>query len=364
MPRRAVLMVGGGILGFALEWLALERSVGAAQQVFLVAAFVAALYATTIAWDGAFVLSGIALGYRVEAWNVGPVFISRAAGAWRPRHDWRWWIPVGGGPSLMASEPDGLRWRMVAVIGCPLVASSLLGASMLSAGILLHDPRFLPLAAGAFVSVAVHMVPWTTRDGGWWSMGLWLWRSVARPEVAARRQAIHELRAQDLRGVRPRLWDGRWVAIATAGPARPDARWGLIGLEFAYAAALDRGDVELAGAMIDRRLANIGLAPGELRQLLLIEPAFFVARYRHDPELAAQLLEGTTDSGKPVRTAALERARAAAALAAGGPAAALAHCEAATAAMDALPRTGWGQLDRELLDAVAEDARRALQVVS
>jgi hypothetical protein len=136
------------------------------------------------------------------------------------------------------------------------------------------------------------------------------------------------------------------------------------GHKHGYAAALDLGHVERAEALIDRWLAGVDLVSERWRRAFRIEPAFFVARFRHDPVLAAQLLESAGYVADGARTSGdLERARAAVHFAAGRAEAALAECEAATSVMKHHPPTGWSMLDRELLDSLRDDARHALQVV-
>jgi hypothetical protein len=320
------------------------------------------VYVVMVVHQSSFLLGGLALGFRLEQWQVGPLVILRTPEGWRLRHVWRWWLLLAGEGTTFTLTPERLRWRHATLVACQPAAVLTLGASLIVAAALLHEGPILILAAGAGAFLMWSLVPRKARDDGQWSVGLWLERWLFQPDVAARWIAVGELHAASQSRVRPRSWDERWVALAAGGPTRPDPIGCLAGLQYGYAAALDRGDVEQAGVLLDRLVANLEMVPENLRRALRIEPAFFAARFRHDAALAAQLLEQAGDPGSAIAAGDLERAHAAAHHAGGHQAAALAECEAAAAAMNSRPPTGWGLLDRELLDALCEDVRRALPV--
>jgi len=361
MRRWAARTVWVSLIGALLYISARAYSEHLLPLAVVVVVGVPFLYVVLAVDQSGFLLGGLGLGFRPKQWNIGPLLAIRTPEGWRLRHVWQWWL-LRGEMTSFELTPKCLRWRHATLKASEPTAALALGASLVGAAALLNQDAILVLAAEAAAYALWPLVPRRNRNDGRWSVGLWLWRWLFRPAIAARTIAIAELHAANQGEIRPRDWDNRWVALAADGETYPEAIECCVGLHYGYASALDRGEVDRAGALLDRIIANLGSVPENLRRPFWVEPAFYTARFRHHHTLATQLLELAADPSSAIATGDLQRARAATHYAGGRPAAALAECEAAYAAMNGSPPTGWGLLDRDLLDALCEDVRRALSV--
>lgn len=350
----------GIVLVFVLLLLDSARNFAAHQvpRAVVAAAVVPFVYMLLALPDAGFLLTGLAAGFRPEQWHIGPMVAIAQPEGWQLRHHWRWWLASGTTTSFRLT-PERLRWRHAALRASEPATLVAVGAIMIAAAVLLQEGSLFVLAAPCALALW-DLVPRKSGNGRW-SNGLWIGRWLFQPPVAARQVAVGELHEASRRGIRPKDWDDRWVALAIDGPWWPDSRGYLIGLQFGYAAALDRGDVEGAGALIDRLVAGLHLVPENLSRALRVEPAFYIARFRHDAALANAFLAHAGGPGVPIAAGDLERARAAADHASGRLESALVACEAASVAIAGRqPAAGWDLLDRQLLDALCEDVRRGL----
>ena len=86
-------------------------------------------------------------------------------------------------------------------------------------------------------------------------------------------------------GRRPREWDAQWIQPVAALSDKAVDEWQACLL--AYLWALDRGDVDLAGAYLDHMEPLLEKVP-LLRTLAAAEAAFFEARHRDNLERARE----------------------------------------------------------------------------
>ena len=358
--RTSLIRVG---IALVIVFLLLDsaRNFAAHQVPLAVVAVVAVpfVYLLLALGDAGFLLTGLAAGFRPEQWHIGPIVAIAQSRGWRLRYHWRWWLFSSTTTSFRLT-PERLRWRHGALRASEPATQLAVGAIVIGSAFLLQEGPLLVLAAPSALALW-DLVARESGSGGW-SNGLWIERWLFQPPVAARRAAIGELSEASRRGIRPRDWDERWVMLAIDGPSWPDSKGYLTGLQFGYAAALDRGDIERAGALIDRVVASLHLVPENLRRAFRVEPAFYIARFRHNAALADAFLAHAGGPGVPIVAGDLERARTAADLAGGRLESALVACDAASVAIAGRqPAAGWDLLDRELLDALCEDVRRVFQ---
>ncbi|HEX6123509.1 MAG TPA: hypothetical protein VFY89_10130, partial [Ktedonobacterales bacterium] len=114
----------------------------------------------------------------------------------------------------------------------------------------------------------------------------------------ARGEALAELREIVLSGVRPRDWPADVMARLTT-PAADGEPLPPIAYLMVYYVALDRGELIRASWNLDRLIATSWLlSPG-----VVLEVAYFVARYRRDAALARVWLDRGQRRHEPLRTA-------------------------------------------------------------
>jgi hypothetical protein len=93
-------------------------------------------------------------------------------------------------------------------------------------------------------------------------------------------------------GSRPGEWDGeiiqRLIETAKAPPQKADAQL------CAYYRALDRGQVEEAGALLDQALSSVDELKGSIRSAILLEAAYFEGFYRRHAAVARKWLHQAT----------------------------------------------------------------------
>jgi hypothetical protein len=171
----------------------------------------------------------------------------------------------------------------------------------------------------AMIALAYHFgLGYHLREGGWldqvvliigvWSLGIFVLTIVPRrvrgfltdgaqlllllrggPD-AERHGATAALTGNSLRGTRPRDWP---LSLLEAATSRPDgSAEDAAAAALAYHWALDRGDVDGAGAFLDRALAAQEQLPAVTRSALFLEAAYFTARHRgHAPTARAFLAQ-------------------------------------------------------------------------
>lgn len=262
--------------------------------LYLLCAAAASLIAVT-AHELGHLIAGLAVGFRFRLFAVGPLKIVP-----RGRHlvirlntdmslatGITICCPVGG---------NNLRLRMAAfMLGGPL-------SNMLVALVLLVETRPSCLLAYHSRSGTEWNVLLATLDNAtilfslavfavnvlplpiYVTDGRRAWNLLGRGSVAEREAALLQLYLSHREGVRPR--DANVDAIMKATDVRDASTHEAIGNQFAYAWALDRGEVADAGRYLDRALALRNRISKPFLPALLFEAAYYTALYRGDAATA------------------------------------------------------------------------------
>lgn len=286
--------------------------------------------------EGGHMLAGLLVGYRLAGFGIGPVIGTRNDRRWQFQINWRW--AAGGYTMIVPDDPhDTIRRDAIMIAAGPLAGLALAAVALLvtQAVLVAADARpwrtvVLELSGATcflsgLISVA-SLVPHRNRFGQS-SDGARLWMLWKGGAEAYRWIAMRCIHAEILAGRRPREWSATWITFLTAGT--DDTPDNLSGQYNAYLWSLDSGQIERAGALVDRMVAASS-APQWLRQSgLLTELAYYEARYRHNPARARQYLAAIVDSDRLELRGPRLRAEAAILAAEGETAAARAKIQAA-----------------------------------
>jgi hypothetical protein len=228
------------------------------------------------------------------------------------------------------------RRRHLLLMAAPPVAELLLAVGLAALGQgLSGTPRFVVAVLALFAGVYALLCLLPLTRGGSPSPGRWLWWWWLRPQQAFGRLAILTLTlaADGSSRQRPRDWPRRWVQVAAevaAAGARARRAVQAATAEtcghLAYLAALDRGDVAVAGACLEAATAASARLPQRTRATMAAEAAFYHARWTGQPDKARELLAGIEGVGMLEELDRL-RARAALLLADGDHQAAIDACD-------------------------------------
>jgi hypothetical protein len=250
--------------------------------------------------EGGHVAGGLIARFRPLLCVVGPLRIERTGGG-SLRVGINRSLALGGG--LTVSAPVGLhdlrRRAILMVAGGPVVSLMfavqclafhvalsplLLGSTTAAARLTMA--LLLLVGAGSLLVGAVTLLP--MRTGGFYSDGARLLRLMRTTADAEREVALLALAGLTLDGTRPRDWDPRLVQSGAA--IRDDGPFEVSGRQFAYAHALDRGDIDGAREHVEAALAGIRRLPAGSRPALLLSAATFFALYDGDADRARDLL--------------------------------------------------------------------------
>jgi hypothetical protein len=315
------------------------------------------------------------VGFRVILLGIGPLRLQRHASGYRvvPNRDWQTTAVQVSVPR--ADTRLGIRWRKAVVVAAgPLasLATAVAAYALYAAGaygaVTLAGVRAgafttteylasIFLLLFAFVSAGCFLSALPGREGGTPSDGSYLWLLWRGGPELERLLANDLLTAAITEGTRPREWPVEWVRAATSiadGTAEEAT-----GCLLAYYHAIDRGDADEAGAVLERSqriAAEIPLMTGGVAA----EAAFFQARYRRDAEAARTLLAQVGHS--PLEHDTRLRAEAALLLLEGRAADAAERArEAITALGDAWSATaGICRMERESLELIVSEAGGAV----
>jgi hypothetical protein len=266
----------------------------------LILQFSAAFLIAILIHELGHVIGGRLAGYSWIMLTVGPFKWVRE----QERVRWRWNTSLNtfGGLTLMVPPVAESETRRMArfILGGPIASFCLFILSILGITLIQATPPhaasanqggfFLVVLAGIALMTGVaalipHSISGFATDGGQF---LDLMRGGHHAE---RRLLMLTLSAYSLRGKRPREWDASLLArLLELAEQRIDQTTVAIHLS-AFYYYLDLGQIERAGAELDRALELEQAYPAELRPGLWLELAYFQARYRHDPEGAAASLK-------------------------------------------------------------------------
>lgn len=318
------ILIGGAVIGWfigssgkaMLDVLTFSPPGGLGLLIQLIAAFLIAI----LIHELGHVIGGKLAGYTFIMLVVGPFKLVREQG--RLRWYWNTTLNTFGGLTLMIPPVARSESHRMAryILGGPIAGFCLFVFSTLGIALIqTTQPHSAPVNYGAFFLVIVAaialatgvgtLIPYSTSgfasDGGQY---LDLIRGGHRAEL---RLLMLTLSAYSFHGRRPREWDAPLVArLLELAEQRMD-QVAVAAHHSAFYHYLDLGRTDSAGAELNRAMELKDAYPAELQPGLWLELAYFQARYRRDPEGAAESLQKGTGGFVEAHT----RARAEAAVA-------------------------------------------------
>jgi hypothetical protein len=371
----AALFLGGAVVGAvaARYGIQLLPPLGlTAAQTGVVIASLPLVYLLCVAGhEAGHVLFGRLADFRTLLYIAGPLRVERTPDGFEVGLN-RSVLLSGGLAAMMPVGLHDLRRRTVVMVAGGPLASLMLGAQLLAlyqatgSGLLRAGAPFaaqlmaLVLLATGTISLFMGLITLVPgRSGGFYSDGARMLRLMRAGEDTEREVALLALAGMSMVGTRPRDWDGhlveRGAAIRDGGPFEVG------GQQFAYAHALDRGDVVAARRHLEAALERIDQLPAAARASLALAAAAFHALYEGDAGRARGFLHS---AGRGMLAAPHQRrlAEAAVHLAEGDvEAARRAAGEVAGLAARALDRGG-AALDAALAGAIMDRSARHASV--
>lgn len=314
------LAIGAGIGwqfgGLIRAGAALQPGLGGWLALLLMLFF--ALATTLAVHQGGHLLGALLAGFRFSFFVLGPLKIMR---------DERGLLfTLNRNPALytgaagaVPSDARELRFRTLEmVIGGPL-ASFLLGLLALgiynSAGYRIGTPPtnmgaalgstyFLLTMAFSFGLGILTLLP--VRSAEFFADGARLRILFKDAALAERWSAIGLLLNAAMGGLRPREWNPGLVRRAVSLPdGTPDD---LVASSYAYYRDLDAGDIMGAQKFLQRMITGLERLPADLRPNIMLEAAYFVARYYRNATVASAWLKrargGSVEEGARLRAEA------------------------------------------------------------
>lgn len=301
------------------------------------------------------VLGGWLAGSRLALLAAGPITVTQAGGRLRLSLDRS--RPALSGMVLCIPRTDHLvRNASMMLAGGPL-ASIVVGVLALSSLLWLRNALLIPLALFGVFNLFTGVMLLVPQQGeGVFNPGARL-RMLRRGDGLGRRYcAVLTLLSLTDRQ-RPRAWSPEVLAAALALPDYSiddfDAHL------YAYSAALDRGQQDVALAHISYILAHLDSCAAAARAPFLLEAAYFAAR-RGDP-LAARASCDQARGGLLPRPLLRPRAEAAVLLAEGRPAQAAAAARAGLAMLEREEPTPTVAFEAELLRELLRQSEAVLR---
>lgn len=229
--------------------------------------------------------AGMARGMRFLMLVVGFIGLVKVGGRLRLRTYFN--LGALGGFAVALPDPQReLRPQMTAlVVGGPL--ASLLLALVAVACVPLLPDRFAAwtlltaaISALLFVMTAVPM-----RAGGFLSDGMQFLKILREPDFLQRRASLIALMGCGLAGMRPRDLDPQLLDRAQAATGA-EAVYDIATWLYSYQHALDRGEIDAAGAWLARIEPRFLEYPDGFRQAIAVEFALFEALHRRRADAA------------------------------------------------------------------------------
>ncbi len=282
--------LGGGVLGWGAGHFATRGGWLASRLDTLSAFDLLALpllaFLALLVHELGHLAGGMSRGMRFMLLIVGPLRLRRTVSG--IKLDWFLRAETLGG--LAAALPDmtrPMRGQLLPLIAGGPVASLLLTALALSAAAVTDGRLSSYLTLLGLLSIPIFVVTaLPMRAGGFLSDGRQFLEQVRGGRAVEQRTMLIAAYAEALSGVRPRDRDPlpleRAIALRGEEPLRD-----LSAAMIAFQVALDRRDLAAAGEWIDVLAEGHDAYLAGFRQSIACDVAYFAARYRHDPAVAA-----------------------------------------------------------------------------
>lgn len=299
----AGLFLLGGLIGYfasagfdPLPGRELSRAEGVVAIVALLLTYLLCI----AVHEAGHVLGGRLAGFRTLLFIVGPLRIERTPDGFTAGLN-RSVLLAGGMAAMVPVGLEDLRRRTIIMVAAGPLVSLMLGAQLLAvyqatSSFLLRPgapfaAHFLALglvAAGAISLLIGALTLLPGRSGGFYSDGARMLRLMRASDDAEREVALIALTGMSMAGTRPREWDA--ALVARSAGIRDGGPFEVGGRQFAFAHALDRGEVDIARDHLEAALHRIGQLPASARSSLLLAAATFFALYDADAVRARALL--------------------------------------------------------------------------
>ena len=231
------------------------------------------------------VVAGYLVGLRVARVHLGPLEI-RDYGRPRVRLVRSLQAGVVLVPFDRATALGPLRWGLIVSTAAGPVIGLVSGALMLAlaGGLRLGDPLSLPQAVAqmSLILGALNFLP--LRSGDQLADGRRIFSLLLRNRECGLILSATLMLGEAISGRRPRDWDPALLAVMQRSPDVVFARLVL------YEAAIDRGEIELAGQHLDAAVALRKEKWTAADAILFTEAAYYAARHRSDVRAARALL--------------------------------------------------------------------------
>jgi hypothetical protein len=255
---------------------------------------VAALIVATLLHEFAHAAAGYAAGLRIARVQLGPIEI-RDYGRPHVRLVRSLQAGVVLVPFDHTAALGSLRWALIVSTAAGPLMGLVSGAVILvlDGGWRVNDILSLPQAFGqmSLILGVLNFLP--LRSGEQLADGRRIFSLLARNRESGLILATTLMLVEALSNRRPRDWDPALLAVMERSPDEVFARLCL------YEAAIDRGEIEVAGQHIDAAVALKSVKWTSADAILFTEAAYYAARHRGDARGARALL-GLAEGGDVV----------------------------------------------------------------
>lgn len=294
--RFLILMLGGGLLGYALGQgtagkLGGLRPILDALSIWDLLALPVLVLAVIAVHEAGHLWMGLRQGMRFLLYVVGPFgWVASGEGI-----RFRWFLNLGTLGGLAATLPNPHRplaeQMKPMVLGGPL-ASLLLAVGGFTLMLALGEGRLAAyaLVIGLLSSMIFVAMALPFRAGGFMSDGM-QWLAYRRGgESVERRARLTALMGMSMAGTRPRELDAYTLRLTRETADGQEVLTDMGAWFYAYAHDLDRGDVDAAAAWLRKMADALAGYPDGFRQSIAIELAIHAALHDRDPVEAASWL--------------------------------------------------------------------------
>jgi hypothetical protein len=306
--RAVFALVAFTAAGLAVGWLAgyglraanfdFDLNIGPISVPALIIVVVLLLAGTLVAHELGHLVGGWLVGFRFMLFIVGPLKVIREGEGIKVRLNKDVSLYGGMAASVPMDDHDLPRRTAIVILGGPLTslvlgALSLALAAWANANIASESPwSALTLASVIFgvTNLAIFtatMIPGKT--SGFDTDGAQLLDVLRGGHRAERRWLTIALTTASLDGARPRDWNAaqmeRLLSLRTGSAEDVMANY------FGYFYALDQGEVQRAGELLDLCRQQVQGFPESARPMIFAEAAYFTARHQQDAAAARLLLE-------------------------------------------------------------------------